>query len=171
MHVHSSLVVSASALNKKEIWEEIIGQERRLVRFCRVEEDERKFQLQGGDDTLCVVSIGHVWPVWVQWQVRVSLQIRSWHNRVEHCDHCPAQLTHCHDNGGEGQPARSIVTRDLLQHSNHCFKRSFFTSLRQPSLEDPKFCLLSPVTVNMEASKQTLTQTGHPSTCSQTHSI
>ena len=155
----------------KEIWEEIIGQKRRLVRFCRVGEDEFKLQLQRGDDTLCVVSIGHVWPVWVQWQVRVSLQIRSWHNLVEHCDHCPAQLTHCHDNGGEGQPARSIVTRDLLQHSNHCFKRSFFTSLRQPSLEDPKFCLLSPVTVNMEASKQTLTQTGHPSTCSQTNSI
>ena len=95
-----------------------------------------------------------------------GLQIRNWHNRVEHCDHCPAQLTHCDDNGGEGQPARSIVTRDLLQHSNHCFKRSFFTSLRQQSLEDPKFSLLSPVTVNMEASKQTLTQTDHPSACS-----
>ena len=100
-----------------------------------------------------------------------GLQIRSWHNRVEHCDHCPAQLTHCDDNGGEGQPAHSIVARDLLQHSNHCFKRSFFTSLRQPSLEDPKFSLLSPVTVNMEASKQTLTQTDHPSACSQTNSI
>ena len=50
-------------------------------------------------------------------------------------------LPHCHDNGHH-------CHQDLLQHSNHCFKRSFFMS------EDPKFYLLFSVTVNMEGSKQ-----------------